>query len=879
MLLTKIGYIQFAHRLANMLLKKILSFCIIICCFTISAKADHITGGEIFYTCTPNTDGTNTYHVTFKLFMRCNSGRQFNNPTIVSVFDNATNQRVTDINVTLTNSETIQVTDPDPCITDPPKVCYFVGYYNFVLTLPSTLAGYTISSQVNYRIQGISNFQSFYSNVGATYAAEIPGSNAARNNSAQFTGSDLVVVCSNNRFAYSFGATDPDGDHLRYSFCEAYRSGVGGNNVAPPPPPPYQSVPYGNGYSENGPLGNNVQINSETGLITGIAPQSGVYVITVCVEEIRNGIVIAKQRKDLQINIAPCNIAAALLEPEYMLCRDTKTISLVNLSTSPLVRTYYWEIANRNGAVIFTSTEPKPTYTFADTGFYHIKLSINRGQSCKDSTMSTAKVYPGFFPGFSFTGICFNKPTTFKDLTTSAYGSVNSWNWTFGTSDSTDKQNPAYTYTTKGTRDVVLRVTNTVGCRDTAMRQVAIVTEPPITLAFKDTLVCKGDPVTLKAAGEGVFTWGPTSSISNPNVASPTVFPSATTSYFVNLNDDGCINHDTVTVRVTDHVTLHVMNDTTICRGDTIQLKIQSDAFTYSWTPVPQLSDPLVASPVAITNNKTTYTVKASIGSCVATGNITVSTVPYPLAYAGRDTMLCFNTSTQLNGSTDASTVNWSPSIGLSNSGIINPVATPGKTTAYILNTFDTKGCPKPGRDTIVVTVLPPIHACAGRDTSAVIDQPLQLTATGGVSYLWSPPTGLSATNIANPIASYNETFNQIQYKVVVFNEANCRDSAFVVVKVYNTGPTVFVPTAFTPNGDGKNDVLRPIAVGIKQFEFFRIYNRWGQQVFGTQTDGKGWDGSMNGVIQTTGVYVWWVKAIDYKGVPYFKKGTVTLIK
>jgi gliding motility-associated-like protein len=181
--------------------------------------------------------------------------------------------------------------------------------------------------------------------------------------------------------------------------------------------------------------------------------------------------------------------------------------------------------------------------------------------------------------------------------------------------------------------------------------------------------------------------------------------------------------------------------------------------------------------------------------------------------------------------------------------------------------------------DTIVVTVLPPIHAFAGNDTAVVLEQPLLLQATGGSSYLWSPGTGLSATNVANPIALYNETFNQIRYKVLVFNEANCRDSSFVTVKVFNTGPTVFVPTAFTPNADGKNDVLKPIVAGMRQFEQFSVYNRWGQQVFTTQMNGKGWDGTVNGVPQSPGTYVWWVKASDYKGAPYFKKGTVILIK
>jgi len=255
---------------------KILIVGVILLCLNISAKADHITGGEIFYTFAGTTNGNNSYNVTFKLFMRCNSGRQFNNPTVVSIFDKGTNQRVSDINVNLSSSETIQITNPDPCITDPPKVCYVVGYYNFSINLPANANGYTLSSQVNYRIQGINNLQSFYSNIGATYTADIPGNPATINNSAKFTGSDLVVVCANNRFSYSFGATDPDSDELRYSFCEAYRSGIGGNNVIPPPQPPYLSVPYGNGFTESTPLGTNVQIDPRTGLITGIAPASGV---------------------------------------------------------------------------------------------------------------------------------------------------------------------------------------------------------------------------------------------------------------------------------------------------------------------------------------------------------------------------------------------------------------------------------------------------------------------------------------------------------------------------------------------------------------------------------------------------------------------------
>ena len=91
--------------------------------------------------------------------------------------------------------------------------------------------------------------------------------------------------------------------------------------------------------------------------------------------------------------------------------------------------------------------------------------------------------------------------------------------------------------------------------------------------------------------------------------------------------------------------------------------------------------------------------------------------------------------------------------------------------------------------------------------------------------------------------------------------------------------PTVFVPNAFTPNGDGKNDLLRPIAVGMVRIDYFQIYNRWGQLVFSTSTNEYGWDGTIAGKVQPSGTYVWLVKAVDYTGAPYVQRGTLVLVK
>jgi gliding motility-associated-like protein len=855
---------------------------------TVVAKADHITGGEMYYTFLSFSGGFYQYRVTLKYFMRCNSGRQFYDPTVVSVYNKRTGEYVMDVNVPLGNQTTLTMTDVNPCISNPPTVCYEVGAYEFNISLPASPDGYKLASQVTYRIQNINNLAAGYTQVGATYTADIPGTldapNGPTNSSAVFAGNDLVIVCADNFFSYSFAAKDNDGDELRYYFCEAFtHSGGGGGTSGPTGPPPYQPVPYGSPFNGQMPLGNKVRIDSHTGLITGIAPAAGVYVVTVCVEEIRNGKAIAVQRKDLQINITPCTIAAATLQPEYMLCKDTKTMSIANLSTSPLIKTYHWTLFDKAGYTLTTSTSPTVTYTFADTGVYNIKLIINSGQLCSDSTASIAKVYPGFIPAFSSDGVCYNKPSFFTDGTTSVYGKVNSWIWDFGestsTADTSKLQNPSYTYPSMGRKYTQLVVGNTLGCRDTLIDYLTIVDKPPIDLAFNDTLICVNDAVQLKAGANGIFSWSPNANITAADTRTPTVSPKVTTVYYVDMDDNGCLNRDSVKVRVTDHVNLFAMSDTTICSGDTIQLHIISDGFNYSWTPTSQVTNAVSPNPLAITKNTTNYRVTARIGGCAATEAVAVSTIPYPQADAGADTVICNEGTAELHANIVGNSFTWSPSASLINSNQLNPVARPKVSTSYYIIVYDNKGCPKPGIDEVKVTVLPPIKPYAGKDTAIIIGQPLQLTATGGTRYIWSPTTGLSNPNIANPVTSFVYAEAAIRYEVQVYNQAGCYDTASVTVKVFKTLPSVFVPNAFTPDRDGRNDLLKPIAVGMKQIEYFRVYNRWGQLIFTTVDNQRGWDGTFKGKLQTSGVYVWSVKAIDYTGKSYFQKGTAVLVR
>jgi len=869
---------------------------------SLHAFANHLKGG--FFTYTYLGPGTNDptavrYHVTLTVYMDCAAtGAQINDPINFTFFRGTSDTIITNPAVSILKQYNLSKLRDEPCITGDQAICFYkiVIYDLASIELPASATGYTVAYQRCCRITGINNIAGNSNTVGNTYAAFIPGTNllpTAHNSSATFQINDTVVICRNSYFQYPFTATDPDpGDSLSYAFCDAY-TGASQSDPAPntaSPPFVWSFVPYNSGFNGSIPLGSGVTINPRTGLISGIAPSSpGEYVVTVCVSEYRNGVLLTVTRKELHVKIGDCSSIQALpaafdlngikVQPGVAGCKSY-TYSFANdVPANPLIQSYYWEFSD--GA---TYNVANPSHTFADTGVYTVKLVLNRGQDCSDSLTTSIKIYPGFFPGFTNVGVCVNKTAQFFDTTKTIYGVVNSWRWDFGEStvsnDTSHLQNPTYIYPSAGTKTVIFVVKNSVGCVDTVTKNIDILTKPPLTLAFKDTLICTGDSVQLHATGDGNFSWTPALNIVNASTADPIVHPPSTTSYFVQLDYQGCIANDTVQVNVVPFVSVTAMADTTICATDTLQLRAATNGLKYLWNNPTTLNDPTLLQPTAHpVANPTTYTITSSIGHCSSTDNVVVTLVPYPVANAGNDTIVCYNTPALLNGSTDGSSFTWSPTNSLTNANTLMPLAKPKKTTVYVLTVYDTKGCPKPGRDTVLVVVNPQVFAFAGRDTAVVVGQVLQFNASGGVNYSWSPPTALNNTAIPNPKAVYDGSFDSIRYALTVTDSIGCGDEATVLVKIFKTNPKIFVPTAFTPNGDGKNEYVAPIAVGISRLDYFRIYNRWGQMVFQTTVNGQGWDGTISGQPQATGTYVWIVQGTDFTGKVVFGKGTVTLIR
>jgi gliding motility-associated-like protein len=872
-------------------MKKILTTLLLITSFYMPLFAAHIKGGEMFYEYLgpdPQNAGKSLYIVSLKLYIDCsaNAPGQLDEVVPLSVFDKNSNGFVSVHSANRVSEEFIRF-DPrsNPCIGNPPlDVCYRVRTYSTQISLQNSPDGYIISFQRCCRIIDIKNLQPPSNSYGATYMCEIPGTSvlpdAYTNSGPRYMTNDAAAICRGSEFKFSFGAIDPDGtDSLVYSLCNGF-VGASQNNPNPPTSsnPPYTSLAYNPGYFGNSPLGPSVKIDSRTGMVTGIAPTSlGQYVISACTYEYRKGKLINIHRKDIHIAVSDCIPLSANLKPDYSFCDDF-LVTFQNETLNPPGAQYTWNFGDGKGDTTTNATQGYIQHQYQDTGTYTVKLKVVLAGQCIDSTTTRARVYPGFFPGFIGTGSCKFTPFQFRDTSKTKYGNINSWFWTFGDEttedDIAETKNASWLYNSLGIKRASLIVTSDKGCIDTVYRDLEVRDIPLMSVPFRDTLICSVDTLQLSATGNGIFSWSPNYNISATNIPNPKVWPKTTTKYKVTLNENGCINSDSINVRVVDFVTLDAGADTTICASDAIRLNPNTDGLQFTWTPNTSIDNINIKNPTVNPSNTITYSVTARIGKCVATDNLTIRTVPYPGVNAGLDTVVCFEDTARLNGSIVGSSFSWSPSNTLSNSRVLDPFAFPTQSQIYTLTVFDTLGCPKPSTDQVLVTVREKINAFAGNDTVVVIGQPLQLQGSGAELFEWTPPEFLNRRDISSPVAILD---NNTSFVLKAYTEEGCFGMDTMSVMVFKTAPDIFVPNAFTP--EGKNKILKPVSPGIATLNYFRIYNRWGQLMYQTKTLNQGWNGIFNGKMQDTGTYVWMVSGKDYTGKTISKKGTSVLIR
>ena len=477
---------------------------------------------------------------------------------------------------------------------------------------------------------------------------------------------------------------------------------------------------------------------------------------------------------------------------------------------------------------------------------------------------------------------------------------------------------------TAGTASGPIIVHEQNSCAD--LRDTLLVTTTPPTLGGRltgATRVCAGSnsiPMTLQgergdilgwiSSTDGGGTWEPISNTSDNYTAKDLA---STTTYAVLVQNGNTCAVDTSSIAIAavdaksvggflDPAAISVCADQSA--GGLISLKEntgtvlnwQRSADSIHWSNFsPAYQDSSYA--VNAITATTFYRAVVQNGVCTADTSETASThfidSPFPDAEISPATAsICYGDSIQLTAEINKGTdYSWSPVNTLSgmNSGTLGQVpatlttiAKPMDTTDYVF-TLENAGCPNKLTDTFHVAVSPPIAVFAGNDTSIVAGQPLQLNAIvndpNADFFTWTPATGLNFTDIPDPIATLSTTVDTITYFIKATDEAGCYGEDSIRVAVFKTSTDIFVPTAFTPNGDGMNDLIYPICVGIEKLNFFRVYDRWGHLVFNTHQIGEGWNGRIKGNLAPTGSFVYMVEGVDFTGKTIFKKGSFILIR
>jgi gliding motility-associated-like protein len=257
--------------------------------------------------------------------------------------------------------------------------------------------------------------------------------------------------------------------------------------------------------------------------------------------------------------------------------------------------------------------------------------------------------------------------------------------------------------------------------------------------------------------------------------------------------------------------------------------------------------------------------------SCPSVDTLYLTIHPGPDLGPDKNNKICYGTDFNLNSLfnlTAINIINWT----LGNNSVLDPIHA-NQAGNYQLIVGDIFGC----ADTAMVnlSINPPVISNAGNDTIVQMNIPFQLHGSGGQTYIWSPASVLNNPFIAAP---WGNIFGTTEFMLTTFDDIGCSDEDSVKVKAL-AGPQFYVPNAFTPNGDGLNDIFRPINVGIPTITEFCIFSRYGEKIFETSDLKKGWDGSYKGLKQPMSNYVWIVKGIDINNKSVQKKGNVLLIR
>jgi len=445
-------------------------------------------------------------------------------------------------------------------------------------------------------------------------------------------------------------------------------------------------------------------------------------------------------------------------------------------------------------------------------------------------------------------------------------------------------------------------VTQTVrGCQSDKSTITVVINPPLPPLAVSNNgPLCLGDTLMLSSAysAGAIYQWtGPNGFNSNDeNAVRANVVEADTGLYSVVATVNGCPSKASATRLLIDEVVASIGMDTDkVCKGDPVTIRfngIAPDTGTtiYTWN----FADGTVnsgsnAGPYSVTfdsvgSKALQLTVQNWRCSSNFTKNIMVSFAP-PISYSIKKDV-CVNDTTAVQVSNyslqNALSLNWNyagatVANGSAQGNSIVSWNTPGD--KIISLSIDYAQCiASPVSDTIHVHSLPSAAVQSISRNDICVGDTITFTAPQGqsYSYVWKPAAYFQNASKSNNIAT-----GQIQASGNIYLTVTDNYSCTATDSIYiNTQPCCIVslPSAFTPNGDGKNDVFRPITIGHHSLKVFRVVNRWGQTVFESNQENLGWDGKFNGVPQDMDTYFWYIN-YECDGKTMEEQGEVVLIR
>ena len=524
----------------------------------LNSYASHIIGGEFTYT----YQGNNVYRVTLSIYQDCLTGNpsaiQQDNPAKVTIFEGDGNIYLQDATLVAVSSVLIPSNFSNSCITNVPNTCLRKTVFVKDYVLPTNTLGYRILYQRCCRNATILNIDN-PGTTGASYYCDIPPlGTIGVNNSAIFKVDPPQIICLNVPFVYDHSATDADGDSLSYNLCEAYIGGSQSNSSPLPNSISLFPVNYSVPYTFDNPIQGNpgIQIDAVSGLMYFTPTIQGRYVVTVCCNEWRNGIIINTSKREFQFVITNCYKTTIANIPQYstdfntyiFTCK-TKEINFKNTSIGGL--TYHWDfgVANLQSD---TSNLFEPTFTYPDTGTYKVKLIVNPKSTCSDSITRYVKVYPSFKTDFNISGNpCPNTIINLNSQITNTAPPTTFYNWYSNGNLISNDANTTTSYTTSGKNFITLVAGNSKGCKDSINKEYVI--DNFIPFAGNDTTIVVGEQIQFNASGGSLYSWTPNLYLNVANIADPVGFYPVidTILYTVNItSSNGCIGADDIVVRI-----------------------------------------------------------------------------------------------------------------------------------------------------------------------------------------------------------------------------------------------------------------------------------------------------------------------------------------